>query len=205
MNEENVYFKDNPVLFNRLKVLVETSKHGYFKKINKDNELLTWVNSQVAALADVKYKICTKCNWILHGITDFPQCSHCGKSMDQNVHIDFTYPKFCKNCSRTYDVARRNKCASTKAMKTVNDPNYITTIAAKTKQTKLERYGDANYCNIDKAKQTRYVKNDGRYHAADFATKVKKTKLHNFGNENFNNHEKCKQTCLDRYGCENVF
>lgn len=54
----------------------------------------------------------------------------------------------------------------------------------KTKQTKLERYGDAKYNNLEKAKQT---------------------KLDRYGSETFNNVERTKQTNLDKYGVENVF
>ena len=50
-----------------------------------------------------------------------------------------------------------------------------------TKRTKLERYGNENYCNVIKAKQT---------------------KLERYGNENYVNSEKRKRTTLDRYGCD---
>lgn len=34
---------------------------------------------------------------------------------------------------------------------------------------------------------------------------VRKSKLERYGDINFNNRDKSKQTCLDKYGCENVF
>jgi hypothetical protein len=52
----------------------------------------------------------------------------------------------------------------------------------KQKQTKLERYGDENFVNIDK---------------------MKKTKLLKYNNENYSNIEKYKKTCLERYGFDN--
>ena len=51
----------------------------------------------------------------------------------------------------------------------------------KSKQTKLERYGNENFVNPKKAKQT---------------------KLERYGDENFVNSEKAKQTSLSRYGTE---
>jgi len=52
----------------------------------------------------------------------------------------------------------------------------------KVKKTKLEKYGDENYQNIDK---------------------IKKTKLERYGDENFTNREKSRETCFMRYGVEN--
>ena len=49
----------------------------------------------------------------------------------------------------------------------------------KSKQTKLERYGNENYNNFDKSKQT---------------------KLERYGDENYNNPQKLKETCLEKYG-----
>ena len=50
------------------------------------------------------------------------------------------------------------------------------------KQTKLERYGDENYVNAEKATQT---------------------KLERYGDENYNNPTQMKKTCLERYGVDN--
>lgn len=52
----------------------------------------------------------------------------------------------------------------------------------KSAQTKLERYGDANYNNREKAKST---------------------KLERYGDANYNNREKSEQTCKSRYGARN--
>lgn len=51
----------------------------------------------------------------------------------------------------------------------------------KLKQTKLERYGNENYCNTEKNKQT---------------------KLERYGDENYNNREKFRKTNLELYGFE---
>ena len=50
--------------------------------------------------------------------------------------------------------------------------------------TKLEKYGDENYNNIEKHKNTC---------------------LHKYGDENYTNREKCIDTCIKRYGVTNVF
>ena len=60
--------------------------------------------------------------------------------------------------------------------------DYHKKFIEKSKQTKLDRYGDADYNNLEKAKQT---------------------KLERYGDTNYNNPEKSKQTCLKRYGVSN--
>ena len=72
----------------------------------------------------------------------------------------------------------------------------------KAKQTKLDRYGDANYNNLEKAKQTCIEKYGEDYHKK-FIDKSKQTKLERYGDTNYNNVDKSKQTCLERYGVSN--
>lgn len=59
------------------------------------------------------------------------------------------------------------------------NPHYNEEWVSKSKKTKLERYGDENYCNVKK---------------------IKNTKLENFGDENFNNREKAYETMMREYG-----
>lgn len=53
---------------------------------------------------------------------------------------------------------------------------------SKSKATKLKKYGDENYCNVDQ---------------------IKETKLANHGDEGFNNRPKSIITCNIIYGCDN--
>lgn len=54
----------------------------------------------------------------------------------------------------------------------------------KQNRSRLEKYGDAHFRNIKKAKQTKKKK---------------------YGDENYTNLSKYKQTCLEKYGVENAF
>jgi len=89
-------------------------------------------------------------------------------------------------------------------------------------QTKLERYGDANYVNIEKGKQTwgnkskvdledikekRKKTNIERYGDANFTNRElsNQTKLERYGDINYTNRELNKDTVNERYGCDNVF
>ena len=92
---------------------------------------------------------------------------------------------------------------------------------SKSRQTKLERYGNENYNNVEKHKQTcleRYGKEyysqteESKEHIREInenrskeekdriVEKSKHTKLERYGNENYNNREQYFQTCMETYG-----
>ena len=71
----------------------------------------------------------------------------------------------------------------------------------KLKLTKLEKYGDENYCNPDKIKETK-IERYGHNHFN--LEKSKQTKLEKYGDENYTNLEKHKQTILKKYGVKNI-
>jgi len=75
-------------------------------------------------------------------------------------------------------------------------------IKQKVKQTKLERYGDENYINLELMRKTKLE----RYGNANFNNieKNKQTKLERYGNANFNNIPQRKKTCFEKYGFEHT-
>ena len=76
----------------------------------------------------------------------------------------------------------------------------------KVKETKKKRYGDENYNNPEKNKETcieRYgVENV--YQREDIKQQIKETKKELYGDENFNNRNKAKETNLEKYGVISV-
>ena len=108
-----------------------------------------------------------------------PDCSKVCEVCGASTTFDKYYNGYRKACSR--------KCAST-----------LTPIGSK--QTKLTRYGDANYNNKERSQQTKLEK----YGDAFFTNiaKGRETKEKRYGNANYNNLEKARATCLERYGCE---
>ena len=108
-----------------------------------------------------------------------PDCSKVCEVCGAPTTFDKYYNGYRKTCSR--------KCAR------------ILTVTG-SKQSKLTRYGDANYNNKEKNQQTKLE----RYGDAFFTNTAKgrKTKEERYGNANYNNLEKAKATCLERYGCE---
>lgn len=108
-----------------------------------------------------------------------PDCSKVCEVCGVSTTFDRYYNGYRKTCSR--------KCAST-----------LTAIGGK--QTKLTRYGDANYNNKERSQNTKLK----RYGDAFFTNTAKgrETKEKRYGNANYNNSEKNKTTCLKRYGYE---
>lgn len=81
---------------------------------------------------------------------------------------------------------------------------------SKSRQTKLKRYGDAKYLNVEKQKETMLKKYGGTGLASPKIRKrIEETNLEKFGSKSplgsKEVQDKVKQTNLDRYGVENVF
>ena len=64
----------------------------------------------------------------------------------------------------------------------VDHPSKLLDFKSKLKHTKLIKYGDENYVNVEKSKITKQNK---------------------YGSEKYNNSEKLKQTCILKYGVDN--
>ena len=125
-----------------------------------------------------------KLYWIINNIHTIPVCKTCGKKV-RFVSFGEGYKNFCsgscaaKNEQVKQDVKNRNL-----KKYGVDNPGKLKSSIEKSKQTKLERYGNPFYFDREKQKQT---------------------KLERYGNENYVNTEKRKQTCLERYGVNNGF
>ena len=81
---------------------------------------------------------------------------------------------------------------------------------SKSRQTKLERYDDAHYLNVEKQKKTMLKKYGGTGLASpEIRRRIEETNIEKFGSKSpFGSkevQEKVKQTNLDKYGVENVF
>ena len=169
-----------------------------------------------------------------------PHCKECGKE------LRFPFASFCsyKCRSNNKDVINKTKetCIKKYGVEYVitneNIRNEIQeklkpqykNITIKSRQTKLEKYGDPNYSNKEKRKKTCLEKYGTEYPIQNKQIKEKrkktclekygveyslqsdivkekseKTKLEKYGDPHFINHEKYKQTCLEKYGVDNSF
>lgn len=126
---------------------------------------------------------------------------------------------------------RVDKIIATRNKHKAEDPQYQEKINAKVKQTKFEKYGDENYNNIDKIKETnlKCYGVENVFQSETVKQKIKETNLKNLGveypkqsqqcidksNETFYKHceedpmflsnrtAKAKETCKSRYGDPN--
>lgn len=74
-------------------------------------KMIVWF-SKFEILKD--FSISTKCNWILHGIVDFPKCIECGKKLGINITIFKNYPQRCTTCNRKSSFISKRRVATFK-------------------------------------------------------------------------------------------
>ena len=130
---------------------------------------------------DILFK--EKVYWFKNKIETYPVCLECGK----RLKINEGYGVYCSK-----------ECANKSKYRTL-----------KTKNTKLKRYGDENFVNSEKAKQTcleRYgvINGGGTFQSQE---KIKQTLKKHYGVEHALQNkqllEKSKHTCLERFGKDN--
>ncbi len=217
----------------RLRELISKYPYQYNRMIQKDKDLMNWIDLNTTPLRDTefKYSITTKCYWILNDIHEFPLCKTCGKPLiHRNVKsINMGYKKYCSHlCSvRNLDTNKKrentnrikygckcplqNDMVHKKTLSTINqaktiNPKYTQDIQTKARLTKFEKYGNENFNNREKCRNTVQTKlyDDPEYYNK-INTKGRKTRLERYGDENFNNREQAKNTCIQKYGVDNPF
>lgn len=174
--------------------IVEAHPAGTWPRIilaKNNKRLLDYINARTPKLQDPQYLLSTKIYWTLNGLEDFPLCQNekCQKPLiGKNAHVINGYTRpFCNmSCSR----------GSAKAIE-------------KNRQTCLERYGDPNYRNREKAVQTNFE----RYGAKDIMQttlgkeRLSKTIEEKYGTQWFTQSETFKEnaqkTWLEKYGVDN--
>lgn len=108
----------------------------------------------------------------------------------------------------------------------VDNPMKIEQFRDNIRKTKLEKYGNGAYNNMDQVKRTKLTKygdptfsnpskarktNQERYGANSYPaseegkSQIRKTKLEKYGNATYNNMEKVEQTKMDKYGYRSEF
>ena len=123
-------------------------------------------------------------------------CPICGR-----MHLKL-YSSFCCNRCAQLNPETKNKVKQTK-LERYGNANYNNSDAIK--KTKLEKYGDSGFTNREKCRHTvreRYGV-DNIFQDENTIKKLKQTKLEKYGDENYNNREQAEATCLAKYGCTN--
>lgn len=133
---------------------------------------------------------------IVYNIEKRPVCPLCGKPVKfigkpNNKGI---YTTHCSEICRRKDI-NTAKVKQTKFEK-YGDANYNN--IEKSRKTKLEKYGDECYNNVEKTKQTKLERyGDSGYNNVDM---IMSTKSERYEDPTFNNRDKYKETCIEKYG-----
>ena len=170
-------------------------------------DFLTWLKTQYFSAHSTKEMI----YMFFNGIDERPKCRLCGNDVKFHGHKKGFGLYCCPKCAQK-DSSVRVKHVNTMKQKYGDD--YIKKIIEKGNDTKLKRYGDRNYNNPAKAKETcleRYgVDNVMKF--SEFQDKSKETCLQRYGtiyycqSDDYKEQlsmiqDKTKETCLERYGC----
>lgn len=202
----NVYCKSNPALFDELVDVLNNSR--YFAKAIRFRHLalLNWINSNIPALADSRFSLYTKIFWIINNLTDFPKCAVCGKIIDRNVSTNLRKPKY-KYCSLecAHKSPEMPKLVKQTKFKLYGNETFnnrekfcatLDSISAEQKHewtlkrnsTILLKYGHENAMQCkefqDRARATRYLKNNGKWESKASDDKRKKTFAAKYGVDN---------------------
>ena len=201
----NRYKLNNEHFYTQLEILVKSCPRSYFNSLRTDKfkDIFQWIIKQTPLLDDPKFKLSTRCNWILNDIHGFPKCSVCGCEFGKNINLQIHshYSSTCPKCSRK--IAGQHAKASAQA-RLAENPRYYQQIASKRKQTCLKLHNDPNWNNIEKCKQTCLESYgvDNVRKSKECKVKIKQSKLEKHGDENYSNIEQFKSTCLKNYGVE---
>ena len=150
------------IIFEYLSLLIKKKRGWFIRYIKTMPWLLEWINEKTPRLNDKKFNLETKLRWIFDDRDDFPICPTCQKYYATDVvfqKFSDYYQHHCSYRCSTLDKDVKKKYEKT-CMKLYHVKNGGGSVEAvqKIKRTKFERYGDENYCNVEKIKSIRQTK-----------------------------------------------
>lgn len=228
-SSQNFYSQLNKQYFDEIAEITKSRPVHYLNIIRGKKHIVQWINDSVECLKDKKYDLRTKVYWIINGLIDFPICQTCKKKFKTNIrNLATGYGKYCSHSCSNSNKEHNKKIIETREKHKSEDKDFLKKIDEKKKKTKLERYGNPNYTNREKAHKTikekygtdwfvqtshfkekaekTYIEHYGVDHnwkSQQSRDKMKQTCLKLYGDENYNNREKSKQTSLKNYGVDN--
>ena len=208
--ENNIYYRDNPKLFDELELLFEENKKYYAFLKHSKHYLLEWADKELEGkLKDCQsYSISTRVYWILNGLEDFPTCKHCNKKdgyVGKNVKTSIGYHEYCcQDCARSGE--ERSRKTSIAMKRVFDDADSKKLALQKRKQTLKTKYGSETFNNRQKAQRTCLSRHGVRTpgQIEESKEKAKQTRLAKYGDANYVNAQKTRETTLKRYGVENI-
>lgn len=157
---------------------------------NKYKDLLEFINYKTPLLQDGKYSITTKVYWVIHGLTEFPKCEHCGKELKKNIRVQNDgskgYARFCSNrCGTLHKDVQERTQKTCMERYGVHNASMAPEIIERIKQVNMEHFGvpwsGMSENNKVKSKETRLK----RYGTLGWTPETKR---------------KIQQTCMKKYG-----
>ena len=147
-----------------------------------------------------------KLYWFFNDINEYPICKKCGNRVNYRGFTHGYYDYCSLKCSNSDNVVK-NKKQNTILKNSGSIELHYKNIQEKSKQTKLEHYGNENYTNNSKREQTCLEKYGDIYASKTdiIKSKIKQTKLEHYGDENYNNYDKIIATNLKKYGVKCIF
>lgn len=154
--------------------------------------------------------ICSKCALsIAHTTDEYKEnyakvmTAKCGENYWDAIHslaMDAINDKY-GGCAGMYAHSAEKRINTMLERYGVTCPAQIAGHGAKSAATKLQRYGDANYNNRDKANETIVEKYGSMYtFQQDKVRRSGETKQQRYGSATYNNREKAEMTSLSKYG-----
>lgn len=143
---------------------------------------------------------------IKNSMDEPPKCIICGQPTKYSKK-EKKYNLYCSSKCQNSDPNKIEKTAKIKKEK-YGDSNYNN--SQKQKETCLKRYGTTSYTQTDEFKEKVKKSNINKYGCEwplqnkSIYEKVKQTKQIKYGNENYNNREKAEVTTLNKYGVKNT-
>lgn len=166
---------------------------------NKNPELKNWLENRYPDSESFSETIFR----IKNGIDRRPVCKICGKKLIYKRGFN----TYCSSTCQNNDPDKQEKTKKTKKER-YGDENYNN--VSKAKQTCLDKYGVESYCStqdfIEKTKKTNLERYGVEWGLSLETTKEKtrKTKKERYGDENYNNRELAEKTTFQRYGVRNT-
>ena len=198
----NIYYKNNPKNFLKLKWLIENYPKSYVGMLKANGRqrylklhpnyispyryLRYWIDDVLknTKIADHKYP--EKCYWIMHNMIDYNICQNinCNKHVTSFCNIVIGYLRHCNKRCAVIDPTIVLKREETNLKKYgVKYPAQNKEIYHKVQQTCLKKYGATSSIG------SKYCLEKGKI-----------TKLLRYGDENYRDTEKAKQTKIKHFG-----
>jgi hypothetical protein len=157
----------------------------------------TIVNRSIDSTSEISFK---ERLWMyFHNTSCRPKCVNCGEEVPFRNRLDKPYGEFCSlQCfnSNKEEMIKRQKNTFQRKYNVDFYPQ-TTNFGSKQKLTKLLKYGNENFNNIEKIKKTKELRYfDPKYNNI---TQYKQTCLKKYGNENYSKSDEYKKRSYEIY------